>query len=152
METRNLNVLISLATTARDAAVVQRAQAQQQLDAARAQLEALHGYAREYGRRARDQLTNGCDRMAQTNARAFNGRLEEAIAAQLQETQRREKQFGHADAQWRELASRVQRLELLAARREQAARERARRHEQKLTDELARNAVQRRGAALGTDR
>ena len=144
METRNLNVLISVATTARDAAAVQRAQAQQQLDAARTQLETLNGYALDYARRARDQLTQGCDRMAQTNARAFSGRLDEAIAAQLQETQRREKQFEAADAQWRDLASRVHRLELLVSRREQAERESARRHEQKLTDELARTAVQRR--------
>jgi flagellar export protein FliJ len=144
METRNLNVLISVATTARDAAAVQRAQAQQQLDAARAQLETLHGYALDYARRARAQLTQGCDRMAQTNARAFSGRLDEAIAAQLQEMQRRETQLEAADAQWRDLASRVHRLELLAARREQAARESARRRDQKLTDELARTAVQRR--------
>lgn len=151
MDTRSLNVLISLATAARDAAAAQRLQAQQQLDAARAQLEALHGYARDYARRACDQLANGCDPMAQTNARAFGGRLDEAIAAQLQETRRRDKQYETADAQWRDLASRVQRLELLAERRALAARETARRHDQKLTDELARTAALRANV-LGADR
>lgn len=146
MEMHNLNVLISLATNARDAAAVQRAQVQQQVDAAHAQLETLRGYARDYARRAHDQLAQGCDRMAQTNARAFGGRLDEAIAAQLQETRRRERQLEAADTQWRDLASRVRRLELLAARREQAARESAQRREQKLTDELARTAAQRRAA------
>ncbi len=147
METHNLQLLISLAVTARDSAAAQRAQAQRQLDAARTQLDVLHGYARDYARRARDQLAGGCDAMAQTNARAFGGRLEEAIAAQLQETQRREKQLASNDAQWRELSSRVQWLELLAARRDEAARETARRLEQKLTDELARTAALR-GATL----
>lgn len=149
MQTHNLVVLISLAATARDAAATQRAQAQQQLDAARAQLDALHGYARDYARRARNQLASGCDSMAQNNARAFGGRLDEAIAAQQQEIQRREKHFASTDARWRELASRVQRLELLAARREQAAQEIARRQEQKMTDELARAAAQQ---ALAADR
>ena len=151
MEPHNLLMLISLAAAARDAAAAQRAQAQAALNAARVQLEVLHDYALDYARRAREQLASGCDPMAQTNARAFGGRLDEAIAAQLQELQRREQQYANADAQWRELSSRVQRLELLAARREEAARERARRHEQKLTDELARTAALRR-MPLGADK
>ncbi len=151
MEPHNLSMLISLATAARDAAAAQRTQAQRQLEAARAQLDVLHGYSRDYAHRAREQLAGGCDPMAQINARAFGGRLDEAIAAQLQETQRREKQLGSAEAQWRELSSRVQRLELLAARREESARQTAERRDQKLTDELARTAALRR-TALGTDR
>jgi flagellar FliJ protein len=151
MEPHNLSMLISLAAAARDAAAAQRAQAQGALKAARAQLDVLHDYARDYARRASEQLASGCDRMAQTNARAFGGRLDEAIAAQMLELQRREQQVTSADAQWRELSSRVQRLELLAARREEAVRERARRQEQKLTDELARTAALRR-TPLGADK
>jgi flagellar FliJ protein len=146
MDAHSLAMLISLAIAARDAAAGRRAQAQRQLDAARSQLDLLHGYARDYAQRARDQLAAGCDPVAQTNTRAFGGRLDEAVGAQLQELQRRETQFARADEQWRELTSRVQRLELLAARRALAAREAAQRQDQKHTDELARAAALRRGA------
>jgi flagellar FliJ protein len=150
MDAHNLAMLISLARASRDAAAARRVQAQRQLDAARAQLDVLHGYARDYARRAQDQLASGCDRMAQTNARAFGGRLEEAVAAQLRELQSREAQFTRADEHWRELASKVQRLELLAERREQAERESTQRREQKTTDEIARVVALRR-AAMNAD-
>ncbi len=150
METHNLNMLISLAVTARDAAAVERARAQQQVNAARAQLEVLHSYVNDYAQRAQQQLSDGCDVVAQRNTRAFGGRLDQAIEAQLAELKSREAQLGRADSQWRELAQRVQRLELLVTRREQAARVTAGRREQKSTDEFARAAAQRR-ATRGTE-
>jgi flagellar export protein FliJ len=147
MEAHSLSMLISLATTARDAAAVQQARAQQQVDAARTQLNVLHEYARDYALRAQRQRVDGCDVMAEGNARAFGGRLDAAVAAQLQELQRREAQLAQAQAQWRELAQRVQRLELLAARRAETARQRAERHEQRHNDEVARLAAQRRATS-----
>lgn len=151
MEAHSLSMLISLAASARDAAAAQRVQAQRKLDASRAQLDQLHDYAKDYALRASEQLSRGCDVMAQSNARAFGGRLDEAIAAQLAEFEQREKQLLEADAQWRDLASRVRRLEMLAERREEAARESEKRRDQKMTDELARSAALRR-TLIGTDK
>lgn len=147
MEAHTLAMLISLATAARDSAAAQRARVQQQVDAARAKLDALHEYARDYTRRAQRQRSNGFDVMAQENAFAFGGRLDAAIAAQLQEVQRREKQLERAHAQWCEQAQRLQRLELLAARRADAARLHEERREQKHNDEMARLAAHRRVAS-----
>jgi flagellar export protein FliJ len=150
MDAHSLSMLISLAAAAHDSAAAQRTRAQQQLDAAVSQLELLRGYASDYAQRAQRQRVDGCDRMADGNARAFGGRLDQAIAAQLQEVERRENALQRAHAHWRDMSQRLQRLELLAARHAEAARLRADRREQKHNDELARLAAQRR-AASGAD-
>lgn len=150
MDAQSLSMLISLAAAARDSAAAQRTRAQQHLDAAVSQLDLLRGYARDYAQRAQRQRFDGCDRMAEGNARAFGDRLDEAIAAQLQELERREDALQRAHDHWRDMNQRLQRLELLAARHAEAARLRADRREQKHNDELARQAAQRR-ATNGVD-
>lgn len=141
MELTNLTMLIELARTARDGAVSRRAQLQMQLAQARAQLEVLRGYMRDYERRAQATLSGGCDMAAQNNLRLFCSRLAQATEAQQLEVRRREQALAAGDAELIQLQRRLRSLEALQTRQRQAARRGEQRREQKASDELARGAL-----------
>lgn len=140
METHNLRMLIELATTARDAAAVRRAQAQTQVAQARAQLETLNGYARDYERRGQQTLSGGCDIAVQSNLRAFAAKLKRAVEQQGGELARREQVLAAAEAELTQMQRRLMSLAALAERKAESQRQIAARREQKTTDEMARHA------------
>jgi flagellar FliJ protein len=141
MELTNLTMLIELARAARDAAATRRTQLQMQREQARAQLDVLRGYMRDYERRAQATLSGGCDMAAQNNLRLFCGKLAQAIDAQQLEVRRREQALAAGDAELLQLQRRLKSLEALQNRQRQAAHRGERRREQKASDELARGAL-----------
>ncbi len=148
MDTRNLRMLIELAVTARDAAAVRRAQAQTQLTQAQAQLDTLHGYVREYDRKAQTTLSGGCDIAVQSNLRAFAAKLKRAVEAQNTEVARRAQVLAAAEDELSQMQRKLKSLEALAARQEDAQRLVAARREQKSMDEMARTLTDRRLSPL----
>jgi len=139
MQSHLLTLLIERAKAAYDEALAQRAQSHQRLRQASEQLHVLSGYAREYQARQRAQLQQKADPAAKINWHAFAGKLDEAMTAQQDEVRAREQQLIAGDRQMQAARRRLQSLQALAERREAAARMRARRLEQKLTDEIARS-------------
>jgi len=140
MDAHSLRMLIELATASRDAAAARRAQAQTQVAQARGQLDTLHGYARDYDRRAQGTLTDGCDIAVQSNLRAFAAKLKRAVEQQQGEVTRREQVLAAADAELLQTQRKLRSLEALADRDLRARQLVAARREQKTTDEMARHA------------
>jgi flagellar FliJ protein len=149
MDSANLNMLIELARTARDAAATRCAQARVQVEQARQQLELLRGYAREYDRRSMATLSQGVDPAAQNNLRAFVGKLTHAVEVQSAELTRREAALAAADSELLQMRTRLGSLEKLAARNEQAAQTKERRREQRTLDEMASRT--RRNTGFGSN-
>jgi flagellar export protein FliJ len=143
MDDANLAMLIELAATSRDAAAARRAQAAAGLAQAQEQLEVLHGYARDYERRAQTTLTQGTDIAAQNNLRAFTARLQRAIEAQRLEVERRAAALATAEDELRQMYRRVKSLQALAERRRAQTRQKIARREQKALDEIAQSARER---------
>jgi flagellar protein FliJ len=137
MDIQNLRMLTELAATSRDAAAVRRAQAQTQLGQARAQLEQIAGYARDYERRAQITLNDGCDIAAQSNLRAFAAKLKRAVEQQTNEVARREQVLAAADAELLHMQRKLKSLEALTGRKVETQRQVAARREQKSNDEMA---------------
>ncbi|MCS7100920.1 MAG: flagellar export protein FliJ [Burkholderiaceae bacterium] len=149
MDPANLNMLIELARAAHDAAAARHAQCTEACAQAQRQLELLHGYQREYGRRAQDTLSHGIDAAAQGNLRAFLQRLQTALAEQTREVARREQQRAAAAADLAQARARLARLEKLAQRRARAVQQRQARREQRALDELARRGQDSRFGPQG---
>lgn len=141
MDAANLQMLIELATTSRDGAAAQLAQTRQHLAQAQAQLAALTGYAREYANRARESAHTGIDPAAHGNWRAFDAKLEQALAQQAREVARREALVAAAEREFSDMQRRVKSLDTLALRRRESVRLSTVRREQKQTDEIAARSV-----------
>jgi len=141
MQPQSLAVLTELALTARDNAAVRCAQSQKLAQQARAQLELLRNYARDYQRRAQTGLAKGSDMAAQLNWRRFAARLEQAIEAQAAEVGAREQQVALAEAELQQAQRKLKSLQTLAERKQAAAQQVAQRKDQKLTDEMARQSA-----------
>lgn len=137
MEPTNLRMLIEMAVAARDGAAGQLAQARAHLAQAQNQLAALKNYAVEYASRARTQAYSGMDAATQANWRAFDGKLEVAVAQQSHEIERRQARVQAAQNELADMQRRLKSLETLAARQAQQAQQKAARREQKHNDELA---------------
>lgn len=143
MDANSLRMLIELAITSRDAAASRRAQAQLQVTQASAQLEQLHGYARDYERRAQSTLSDGCDIAVQSNLRAFAAKLKRAVEQQTGEVQRRQQLLATAETELNEMQRKLKSLETLAQRQRESLRIAAARRDQKATDEIARALADR---------
>lgn len=137
MESANLNMLIEMAKTARDAAANRCAQTRLEVEQARQQLELLRGYAREYDRRALATLSHGVDLAAQNNLRSFVAKLARAVEIQQNEVAQREAVLASADGELTQMRIRLGSLEKLAARLELSEQNKARRRDQRATDEIA---------------
>ena len=138
METHSLAMLIELATTSHDAAAARRAELQQRVQDAQAQLEVLRNYAHDYVQRAQVQMAAGCDPAAQLNWRAFALKLDQAIDAQQIEVRTREEHLVAGETELRQAMRKLKSLQALAERRLAQAQQLAQRIDQKQTDEIAR--------------
>lgn len=148
MDATNLCMLIELATATRDAAAARRAQAGAAVEAARRQAMLLQGYAADYERRSQHALAGGTDIAAQVNLRAFAGKLQDAIAQQGNEIERRARLLQQAEQALAEAQRKVKSLQALHERALMVARERQGRREQKLLDELSQSMRSGRACPL----
>ena len=138
MDSANLNMLIEMAKTARDAAATRCAQARVQVEQARQQLDLLRGYVREYDKRSIATLQQGgIDLAAQTNLRSFVAKLARAVEIQQTTVAQREAALASAEGELIQMRMRLGSLEKLAARQELSEQNKARRREQQATDEMA---------------
>ncbi|HRK55970.1 MAG TPA: flagellar export protein FliJ [Burkholderiaceae bacterium] len=150
MEPTSLQALIELATAARDGAIAHATELRGHLALAQTQLATLRRYANEYQVRASTQARTGLDAATQSNWRAFDGKLEAAIAQQNLEIERRQKALDAAQAELVQMQQRLKSLQALAQRQDQAARLKSNRLEQKRLDELsARRASAPQLSGLG---
>jgi flagellar export protein FliJ len=139
MEPQSLAMLIELATTSHDAAAARRAELQQRVQDAQAQLAVLRNYAHDYVQRAQSQMAAGCDPAAQLNWRAFALKLDQAIDAQQSEVRTREEHLVAGEIEVRQAMRKLKSLQALAERRLAQAQQLAQRIDQKQTDEIARS-------------
>jgi flagellar export protein FliJ len=140
MDRASLDLLIMLATSARDDAARAHARRAKALEQARRQYDTLMDYVRDYRGRAHDRLTGGLDAAAAANQRAFLVRLDEAIQAQHNEIAVRTTDAATSAAALGEEGRKLERFKLLRTRRDLAAVELAGQRDQKLMDELAQRA------------
>ena len=85
----------------------------------------------------RKQALGGMDAATRANWGAFDGKLEAAIAQQAHEIERRQTRLQAAQTEFVEMQKRLKSLETLAARQQEATRQKGMRREQKQTDEIA---------------
>ncbi len=140
MNQATLDTLIDLATNKCDAAQVRHANVQRSAEQARAHLEMLRQYAREYEERARWGEGQSRDPSAENNQTIFLARLAQAVEAQLREIEIREAAVVAASAELSACLQRRKSLETLALRRSEQERRTLSRRDQKNTDEYAQRA------------
>jgi flagellar FliJ protein len=140
MDPASLDLLIMLATSARDNAARAHARRMKAVDQARRQHDTLMDYVRDYRGRAHDRMSGGIDAAAAANQRAFLVRLDEAIQAQQADMASRTAEAATSAAALGEESRKLERFKLLRTRRDLAAQELAGRRDQKLMDELAQRA------------
>ena len=140
MDRASLDLLIMLATAARDEAARAHARRVKASDQARRQHDTLMDYVRDYRSRAQDRLSGGLDAAAAANQRAFLVRLDEAIQAQRNEMAVRTTDAATSAAALGVESRKLERFKLLRTRRDLAATELAGQRDQKLMDELAQRA------------
>lgn len=137
MEPTSLQALIELATATRDGALAYATKMRAHLALAQSQLAALRRYADEYQARASAQAQSGIDAATQSNWRAFDGKLEAAIAQQTREVEQRQGAVSAAQAELTQTQQRLKSLQALAQRQRQTTRLKSNRLEQKRLDELS---------------
>jgi flagellar FliJ protein len=154
MDSATLQALIARAAARGDAARLRLAGLQRLLDQARAHLQVLRQYAREYEDKARKQAGDRRDISAERNEQIFLGRLDAAVDTQQRDVEHREKAVGTAMAELALCLQRRKSLETLLQRQEDQRRRAQARYEQKQTDEFAQraaDATERGGMGRQTD-
>lgn len=130
-----LGAALQLAAERHAAAEKLLAQAHARVNDARKTLDTLTHYRGEYANRWRT-LTQA-DSAALANFRRFLHKLDDAISAQQQESQKCADSLHAAQHQWNETRRRIRSLELLIDRRQSVILKREQKLEQKSTDEFA---------------
>lgn len=130
-----LGAALKLAGERHAAAEKHLGQAHARVNDARKTLDTLTRYRGEYANRWRT-LTQA-DSAALANFRRFLHKLDDAIAAQHQESQKCAEALDAAQQQWNETRRRIRSLELLIERRQAVVLKREQKLEQKSTDEFA---------------
>lgn len=147
-----LAALVAQSERQRDLAVAGRQKAQQDSDAAAAKAEELHLYRREYEARWSAQFCREGQIELVRCYHGFMARLTQALEHQQRVAAAAASQLASAIATVRECELQVAAVQKLRERRLFEQRGEARRHEQKLDDELAaRIAWQARRAAGSKD-
>ena len=141
MDSTQLATLLEVTRTARDAAAKRVAHLEQQVQQAREHLQTLLDYSTDYAGRLQARAGDELDPAAQANQRAFFGKLRIALEAQQREVGAREQASASARADLAVCQRKVKSLETLAQRRADDQAQRAARHEQRHTDEVAQRTV-----------
>jgi len=147
MDPAQLNTLLELARTSRDAAATRLARLEQQVQQAREHLQTLVGYSQDYASRMQPRAGDTLDPAAQSNKRAFLARLRAALETQQREVGAREQASAAGRAELAVCQRKLKSLETLIQRHADEALRRAARHEQRHTDEAAQRATSSRQAS-----
>jgi len=141
MHPKQLNTLLDLNRTARDAAATRLARLEQQVQQAREHLQTLVGYSSDYATRLQEQAGDELDPAAQSNKRAFLARLRVALETQQREVGAREQASAAARAELSTCQRKLKSVETLIERRAREELARTARREQRHTDEVAQRAA-----------
>jgi flagellar FliJ protein len=141
MHPKQLNTLLDLTRTARDAAATRLARLEHQVQQAREHLQTLVGYSSDYATRLQEQAGDELDPAAQSNKRAFLARLRVALETQQREVGAREQASAAARAELAACQRKLKSLETLIERRAREELARTTRREQRHTDEVAQRAA-----------
>jgi flagellar FliJ protein len=140
MDAAALNLLVEMATSARDDAARAHGRRVQAFEQAKRQRTQLDAYLRDYQGRARDRMGSGLDAAAAVNQRAFLARLDQAVLTQQQDLKQREAEVARSAAQLAEEGRKLERMRLLQTRRAQDLLARDNRRDQRLMDEIAQRS------------
>ncbi len=143
MKPATLRLLIERARTSSEAAQALHARLRRSEDQARAHLEMLHQYVREYEDRGRCRTGDDRDPSADRNQAAFLARLQLAVDTQAAEVQSRVAAAAAAAGEVALCLRRRKSLETLDERRRAQEQRAAARRDQKNTDEFAQRAMER---------
>ena len=141
MHPKQLNTLLDLTRTGRDAAATRLARLEHQVQQAREHLQTLVGYSSDYATRLQEQAGDELDPAAQSNKRAFLTRLRVALETQQREVSAREQASAAARAELAACQRKLKSLETLIERRAREELARMARREQRHTDEVAQRAA-----------
>lgn len=141
MHPKQLNTLLDLTRTARDAAATRLARLEHQVQQAREHLQTLVGYSSDYATRLQEQAGDELDPAAQSNKRAFLARLQVALETQQREVGAREQASAAARAELATCQRKLKSLETLIERRAREELALTARREQRHTDEVAQRAA-----------
>jgi len=144
-----LKTLLEQAETERDAALARMLQADDAARQARAQSEQLHAYREDYRRRAPALHGRSASIELIRCHQGFMQRLDQAIDQQRAHLARLEQQAADQRAALLERETRVAAVKKLIERREQEARHKATRADQRQTDEAAQRASYVRPSRMG---
>ena len=137
---RTLELLIELQRRERDRRAGLAARAQRESDTADSTLRMLRGYRADYDLRAPKRGARPFDSGSVRVHEAFTGKLDQAVSEQGILTDRLASVAAQREADLAEQQRRLKALETLVERRENAARLRAQRADQRQTDEFASQA------------
>ena len=140
MDSTQLTTLLDLTRVARDAAASRLARLEQQVRQAREHLQTLQGYSSDYSTKLQHHEGDELDPAAQSNKRAFLGKLRIALETQQREVAAREQASACARGELAVCQRKLKSLETLTERRLREELQCAARHEQRHTDEAAQRA------------
>jgi len=143
MDSATLRMLIELAKARSDAAQARYAGLQRSVEQARAHLNVLRDYAKEYDDRARCRPGDSRDPSAEHNLQAFLTRLQHAVDSQLHEVAVRENAAAKASSDLALCLRKHKSLETLALRRIERERRIEAHRDQKTTDEFSQRSHER---------
>ncbi len=134
-----LDILIEESRKARDRAGRTLAEDRTTQQQAMRQLEALHRYRQEYGRKLHDALCQGMDAIALDNYRRFIHSLENAIGTAGQNLEQRTQKVAVSQQHWQHQQKRLSSYDTLAHRRTLREQQAEARREQRRNDEFSNN-------------
>lgn len=141
-----LDTLTHLARDQLEQATLALGQSQQNLLAARQQLEMLETYLHDYRVRLQDAVQHGLSAAGWQNYQRFITTLESAIAEQRAVVLQAETRLAAGRGAWQDCQQRMNSFDTLRTRRTQAQAIVANRREQQASDEFSARLVQRRVA------
>jgi flagellar FliJ protein len=143
MNPKTLCLLIEQAKEKSDAALLRFANLQRLVEQARAHLEVLRQYAREYDERANCRPGDVRDPSAQLNQVNFLARLQQAVDTQVREMEIRRATADTSAGELAQCRKKLKSLETLLQRKNEQLRLAQARRDQKDTDEFAQRAHDR---------
>lgn len=142
-KTSTLNMLIDLARNDTDEAARQLAQLSKERQEAEQQLDALHGYRKDYAERLQQVSQSGLTASNYHNFRQFIATLDEAISQQNKIVAQLDQKLEQGKQRWFDHKRQLTSYETLLSRQEQERIQRDNRKEQIMTDELSSNQFRR---------
>lgn len=139
-----LDTLIQETRKARDHAGRALAEDRRGHQQASQQLDTLHHYKQEYGRRLQEAMSHGVDTITLDNYRRFILSLDDAIRSAGDALAQQQEKVSLSQQQWRERQQQLSSYDTLIGRRATHERQQEARRESRHNDEITNNAQARR--------